>query len=152
MADPVSAIGLSLAVLTTFKEAYLLSKYMWRTIQSAKHHKSERFLLETEYRHELLYLCSLGRLHQKHAIFFADEVLQKAWLEHMRDVFECLSSEVFGQYAKLAAKEDPDYQEYSPFLNRAAAQSWTIDFSLAIEDDLVVAREKPLPDESSWDS
>jgi hypothetical protein len=58
----MEGVGLSLAVVTTFKELYLISKFIHRVIISVRNSKSERQEREHEFHLELLYLQSFGQL------------------------------------------------------------------------------------------
>jgi hypothetical protein len=58
----MDGVSLGLSVLTTFKELYLISKFIHRTFSSVKNSKAEREDLEEEFYHEVLYLQSFGQL------------------------------------------------------------------------------------------
>jgi hypothetical protein len=59
--------GLSLAVLTAYKEVYLIAKFIYSTAASARNSESERRDLSVEFKYELLFLQSLG------VVFFRGE-------------------------------------------------------------------------------
>ena len=63
MADPLSVAGLALAVVTTFKEVYVTARSIYRMIESARNMGSEREDLQVEFRGEILYLESFGKLY-----------------------------------------------------------------------------------------
>lgn len=56
--DPLS---LTLGLVTAFKEVYLISKFIYHTMASARHSDTERESLRKEFRLEFLYVQSFGR-------------------------------------------------------------------------------------------
>ena len=70
--------GLPLAVLTTFKELYLLSKFITRTLSSVKNSRNEREDLREEFYLETLFLRSLYRL-----VLRGDSILEKNQLNQV---------------------------------------------------------------------
>jgi hypothetical protein len=87
--DPVFLTGLTLAVLTTFKELYLLTKFIAGTIRSAKNSVRERPDLAQEFEIEFLYLRSLGQL-----FFQNDGIMRDGELNQVRlvDTLHTLAS------------------------------------------------------------
>jgi hypothetical protein len=77
--------GLGLAVVTTFKELYLISKFIYRVIHSVRNSKTERQDLEQEFHLELLYLQSFG-----HLIITNDGIMKEGPLNTVSD--QCLIS------------------------------------------------------------
>ena len=55
-------ISLSLSVLTAFKEAYLLSKFVYNTLALVNNHKMEQQDLQFDFYHEFENTRSFGRL------------------------------------------------------------------------------------------
>jgi hypothetical protein len=78
--DPGSAAGLAFAVLTTFKELYLLSKFINRTLSSVKNSRTEREDLREEFYLETLFLRSLYQL-----VLRSDSILEKSQLNQVGD-------------------------------------------------------------------
>ena len=70
--------GVTFAVLTTFKELYLLSKFITRTLSSAKNRKTEWEDLREEFYLETLFLRSLYRL-----VLQGDSILEKSQLNQV---------------------------------------------------------------------
>ncbi len=124
--------SLGLAAFTAFKEVYLLSKFIQRIIASASHHNAERSALQIEFETEFLFLRSLGVLFLQNDGVMAEDGLNQQWLEQIRSIFDHLRI-ICGDYARLAAEEDQDYQKFSPYLNQDAAISKRIEFSLALD-------------------
>ena len=58
----MEGVGLALAVVATFKEVYLLSKFIQQTVSSIKNKNAERLELEKDFRTQVLFLQSLGRI------------------------------------------------------------------------------------------
>ena len=71
--DPVS-IGLT--IFATFKEVYLISKFVCKTISSVNNYKSDQHDLGTEFCQEFLLFRSLGRLFvlQNNGVFDDDNL------------------------------------------------------------------------------
>lgn len=80
--------GLGLAVVSTFKELYLISKFIYRVIHSVRNSKTERQDLEQEFHLELLYLQSFG-----HLIITNDGIMKEGPLNTVSD--QCLISRVW---------------------------------------------------------
>jgi hypothetical protein len=74
MADPVS---LTLALITAFKEVYLLSRCIYRACESAKASEEERAKLRQDLRFELIYIQSFGRYYLKSKSIADDDRLDK---------------------------------------------------------------------------
>lgn len=129
----MEGVGIALAAFTAFKEVYLLSKFISRTIASAKHHQTERASLHVEFEIEFLYLRSLGRLFLQNDGVMNDHGLDEEWLHKIYQILERLRT-CCGDYAKLASEQDKDYQDFSPYLNPSTAQSGVIEFSFALEE------------------
>lgn len=56
----MEAIGAAVSVWATFKEVYLVSRFITRTLRSAKHAAAEQADLYADFRHEFLYFRSMG--------------------------------------------------------------------------------------------
>ena len=63
--DPATAIGLATAVIDIFKDTYLVSKWVYKTINSGRNYESERKEVADDFHYELLLLQSFGRWFQK---------------------------------------------------------------------------------------
>ncbi len=63
MADPISVAGISLAMVTILEDVYLVARFIYRSIDSAKHSEVEREELREEFEYEVLFLESFGRLY-----------------------------------------------------------------------------------------
>ena len=61
--DPVSAIGLVTAVSSTFREVYVIGRFIYNTIDHVKKSDIEREDLQVEFMNEMLYLESFGRIY-----------------------------------------------------------------------------------------
>jgi hypothetical protein len=111
MADP------GLAIISTLKEVYLLSRFVARTARSATNHRTERSELEQDLEFEQLYIRSFGLLlRDNHGALVRDTNLNREWLHKITDLLDSLRL-ACGDYAKLAAQHDREYRELSPFLN-----------------------------------
>lgn len=127
-----SGAELGLACFTAFKEVYLLGKFVHKTIQSAQNSVRERDDLCKEFRHEMLWLQSFGRVYIQNNGVMDDQGLDAAWLRDVKDTMERLRL-VFMDYAKLAGTEDEDYRKFSPYLT-TSEPSRTIEFSLDLDE------------------
>lgn len=56
--DPFS---LTLGIISVFKDAYLVSRFVYTTLNSGLKHAEERVEIIKDFRHELLLLRSFGR-------------------------------------------------------------------------------------------
>lgn len=63
--DPVTAIGLTAAILDIFKDTYLVGKWIHATVRSAINHDAEKTEVAEEFYFELLKLQSFGRWFEK---------------------------------------------------------------------------------------
>ncbi|KAL1616249.1 hypothetical protein SLS54_008542 [Diplodia seriata] len=148
MADPLS---LAVNIYTTFKEVYLVSKFIHRTVLSAKNHTQERRSLRLEFEHELLFLQSLGRIYLgANGIVHSPDLDQvgllllllwlpkltpdiihglQRWLQYVFDILERMRL-VCGDYARIAAEDDAEYRQYSPFLNERTSDTRVIEFNI----------------------
>lgn len=159
----MSGFELGLAVFSAFKEVYLLSRFIYRTVGSAQHSITQRETLQTEFKIEMLWLRSFGRLYLQNNGIMDDSDLNREWLIQVRDILERLRL-ICGDYAKLAPEEDEEYRKYSPYMNTTTQASRMIEFSWAIEDTqntaviippglrnlLSTFRMYPLVQSSSW--
>ena len=75
--DPVSAIGLATTVVTTFREVYVIGRFIYNTIDHVKKAQSEREDLQVEFMNEILYLESFGRLYLSKGGIMGDAELDK---------------------------------------------------------------------------
>ncbi|KAJ5754134.1 uncharacterized protein N7511_008287 [Penicillium nucicola] len=129
----MDAVSLGLSVLTTFKELYLISKFIHRTFSSVKHSKTERENLEEDFLHELLYLQSFGQI-----IIMNDGLLMNGNLNSVRQnnrSYEDLTTDN-SDYAKVAAVQDDEYRTYSPYLHSSIANSKVIEFALDLNPNM----------------
>ncbi|KAF4628431.1 hypothetical protein G7Y89_g9720 [Cudoniella acicularis] len=125
----MEAAGLALAVLGTYKEVYLLAKFIHRTISSARNQKAQRAELEKNFRTQILFLQSLGLVLFTGEAITRNQALDTLWLEYIFDTFE-EARLACGDYARLAAKVDEEYIQHSPILNPALAVSNVIEFDI----------------------
>lgn len=61
--DPVTAISLAATVASTFREVYVVARFIYRTIDHVKKSESEQKDLQLEFMHEIYFLDSFGRLY-----------------------------------------------------------------------------------------
>ena len=61
--DPVTAISLASTVASTFREVYVVARFIYRTIDHVKKSESEQKDLQLEFMHEIYFLDSFGRLY-----------------------------------------------------------------------------------------
>ena len=61
--DPVTAISLAATVASTFREVYVVARFIYRTIDHVKNKDSERKDLQLEFMQEIYFLDSFGRLY-----------------------------------------------------------------------------------------
>ena len=128
--------GLALAAFSTLKEVYLLTRFVLRVVSLAFRHKVEQRRLHLQFQHEMLFLKSFGYLLLNNDnTVVNDDKLDLAWLKHIHSILEQLRA-AYGDYAKLAAARDIEYQENSPYYPSATITSTRIEFSLVIDDDL----------------
>lgn len=124
--DPLS---LTLSLITAFKEVYLVSKFIYHTMASARHSDTERESLRKEFRFEFLFVQSFGQyfLKGKGLVNNADQ--DPSWMEVICDIFERLRM-VCSDYARIAADQDPEYKKYSPYLNEKMFNTKVIEFNI----------------------
>jgi hypothetical protein len=125
--------GLALAVFSSLKEVYLLSRFVIRTISSASHHLQEKRVLLLKFNHEFLFLSSFRFFFLQDDGTLVDEnSLDRAWLMHIQAIMEHLRA-LYADYTKVAVVYDEDYCNHSPYLPDVKTTR-TIDFSLAIDE------------------
>jgi hypothetical protein len=113
---------------SALKEVYLISKFIAKTARSARHHDQERAELEEELDLEHLYIRSFGLFFfQNEGTLVPNEGLNQEWLKKLSWMLDNLRL-AFGDYAKLAAEGDADYQIHSPYLN-TSTQPALLDFA-----------------------
>ena len=61
--DPVTAISLIATVASTFREVYVVARFIYRTIDHVKKSESEQKDLQLEFMQEIYFLESFGRLY-----------------------------------------------------------------------------------------
>lgn len=61
--DPATAISLAATVVSTFREVYVVARFIYRTIDHVKKSDSEQKDLQLEFMHEIYLLDSFGRLY-----------------------------------------------------------------------------------------
>ncbi|OCL05378.1 hypothetical protein AOQ84DRAFT_366687 [Glonium stellatum] len=111
MADPLS---LTIGIISAFKDAYFVGKYIYKTYLSAKNYDAEKQEFAQAFRHEVLFLGSFGRWFSNAFGKVTDEPeLDQLWLEDIIETFERLSED-FAEYRRLASEEDNEYKQYSP--------------------------------------
>ena len=75
--DPVTAISLAATVASTFREVYVVARFIYRTIDHVKKSESEQEDLQVEFMSEILYLDSFGRLYLTSGGIMGDAELDK---------------------------------------------------------------------------
>ncbi|KAL1637768.1 hypothetical protein SLS56_000323 [Neofusicoccum ribis] len=103
--------------ITALKEVYLVSKFIAKTARSAARHRTERSAILSELEYEHLYIRSFGLLFfQRNGVLVSNSDLNREWVEKIAWVLNELRL-AFGDYTRLAAEQDAEYQQSSPFLN-----------------------------------
>ncbi|CAD6585368.1 MAG: hypothetical protein ASARMPREDX12_001977 [Alectoria sarmentosa] len=125
--DPVTAISLAATVASTFREVYVVARFIYRTIDHVKKSESEQEDLQVEFMSEILYLDSFGRLYLTSGGIMGDAELDKRWLKQIQAILQRLQ-EKSAAFAKIAKYEDPEYQNESPYENSQIATSRFMDF------------------------
>ena len=80
----MEGVGLALAVVATFKEVYLLSKFIQQTVSSIKNKNAERLELEKDFRTQILFLQSLGRI-----LFGGEGITNNPALDEVKSFHSC---------------------------------------------------------------
>jgi hypothetical protein len=87
----MEGIGLALAIVATFKEVYLLSKFIQQTVSSIRNKNVERLEIEKDFRTQMLFLQSLGQI-----LFGGNGITNNAALDEvmhcMRFRIRCVSN------------------------------------------------------------
>ena len=77
MVDPISAVSLAATVCSTFREVYVIGRFIYNTIEHVKKSDTEREDLQVEFMNEMLYLESFGRIYLSKSGIMSDEELDK---------------------------------------------------------------------------
>ncbi|KAF2821236.1 hypothetical protein CC86DRAFT_111171 [Ophiobolus disseminans] len=129
MCEPAS---LALAVLTTFKEVYLVCRFVYRVNVSRQNADPERRKLEQKFRYEILFLQSLGQYFVQAGSIVDNEQDNQRWLRQIHEIVERIRLQL-ADYSRIAADEDSDYQAHSPFMNESMYDTALIEFDLGEE-------------------
>ncbi|MCJ1378520.1 hypothetical protein MMC17_001619 [Xylographa soralifera] len=110
----MEAAGFGFAVFSTCKEVFLLSRALYKLIQSARGALIESQDLHVQFFHEIVFLQAFGNQ------FLASEESRKLLGS---ELLNCVSydlnklEDAFRYYARLAAAQDDAYKEWSPRLH-----------------------------------
>jgi hypothetical protein len=88
-------------------------------------------------------LQSLGQQFFRNGMIVEDQATNQRWLKQIHEIIERVRVSL-GDYRNIAAEEDKNYQEFSPFLNQAMYDTPVIEFDLR-EDLPETSREVTLP-------
>ncbi|KAI8184714.1 hypothetical protein K4K51_012255 [Colletotrichum sp. SAR 10_75] len=110
-------VGLALAVVSVFKDAYLTAKFIRNTIQSIKGYEAEQSQLLMRYNVQIYRLKNFSRLFRDADSNVVDmkllETVSDEYLNMIEDLLLQLKN-VLAEYAQHAAFLDDDYQRFSP--------------------------------------
>ncbi|KAL8818475.1 MAG: hypothetical protein Q9191_007935 [Dirinaria sp. TL-2023a] len=150
MTDPISAIGLAATVCTTFREVYVIGRFIYNTIEHVKKGDTEREDLQVEFMNEMLYLESFGRIYLSKGGIMSDEGLDERWAKQIYAVLERLQKHS-ASFQNIAAYEDPEYQAESPYQNPKKSNLNYMDFG-TFEDKPLSPKsaKKPIYNRKSW--
>ncbi|MCJ1396049.1 hypothetical protein MMC18_008936 [Xylographa bjoerkii] len=125
----MEAAGFGFAVFSTCKEVFLLSRALYKLIQSARGALIESQDLHVQFYHEIVFLQAFGSQ-------FLASVESRRLLGN--EVLNCVSydlsklEDVFRYYASLAAAQDDAYKEWSPRLHAEEDSFETEDATLLL--------------------
>ncbi|MCJ1283330.1 hypothetical protein MMC26_002658 [Xylographa opegraphella] len=135
----MEAAGLGLAVYATCKEVFLLSRALYKLIQSAKAALIESHDIHVQFYHEIVFLQAFGNQ------FLASEESRNLL---GNELLNCVGydlnklEDAFRYYARLAAAQDDAYKDWSPRLHAEGD-------SMKAEEALLLAVESP-SESNSW--
>ncbi|KAF2183705.1 hypothetical protein K469DRAFT_667957 [Zopfia rhizophila CBS 207.26] len=121
--------SLALAAFTSFKEVYLVSRFVYRVNVSRRNATPERKLLQSKFRYEVLFLQSLGHCFFRSGDIVDNAELNKRWWKQVYEIIERMRL-LLGDYSRIAAEEDDTYKYFSPFLNSSMFDTKAIEFDI----------------------
>ncbi|OJD33663.1 het-s domain protein [Diplodia corticola] len=121
--DPLS---ITVSTVSLFKEVLLVSRFIYRKMESAKDAQSEKDDLCAQFELEVLFLQSLGHVFQ--GGITKNQAIDTRWMNFLHRTLERMN-DACSAYRTLAAEKDADYQKYSPFLN-STEHNTKIDFDV----------------------
>ncbi|MCJ1415984.1 hypothetical protein MMC32_002319 [Xylographa parallela] len=136
----MEAVGLGFAVLSTCKEVFLLSRTLYKLIQSARGALVESQELHVQFYHEIVFLQAFG------SQFLASDESRKLL---GNELLNCIGydlnklEDAFRYYARLAASQDDAYKEWSPRLR-------VDEDTVHAEDTSLLLTLEPPSESDSW--
>lgn len=137
--DPYS---LARGAFTAFKDVYLVSKFVYKTVKGVQQKDADWSELESKFQHEVAVVGYFGRIFlQNNGSMDEDIAIEasKIWLRDVGDILERQQG-LFANYAKIALQLDPDYKRYG-LLNSTESEPLQIGFAWDLDENESVSDE-----------